>query len=88
MADYSNVKRIIIRREVSPTGLAQALGLLALAKQDLEALNHALAVGMVTPAVFQYKLDQINEKHEIIAKLMGFDSAENMTYYQEYFMNL
>lgn len=88
MADYSNVKRVIVRKEVSPAGLAQALGLLALAKQDLEALNHALAIGMVTPVIFQYKLAQIGEKHEIIAKLMGFDSADDMTYYQEHFMNL
>ena len=88
MADCSNIKRVIIRREVSPAGLAQALGLLALAKQDLEALNHALAIGMVTPAVFKYMLDQIAEKHETIAKLMGFDSADDMTYYQEHFMNL
>lgn len=88
MADYSNVKRVIIRREVSPAGLAQALGLLALARQDLEALEHALAVGMVTPAVWDYKNKQLNEKHEVIAKLMGFNSADDMMYYQTHFMNL
>lgn len=88
MEDYSNIKRVIIRREVSPVGLTQALGLLALAKQDVQALEHALTLGVIPASVWDYKNKQIAEKHETIAKLMGFDSADDMTYYQEHFMNL
>lgn len=88
MNDYSQIKRVVIKRLASPEDIEKATELLSELNQDIEAVKHAAAMGMITPIVFRWKMQQVDSKLEKVAKLMGFASYDDMDYYRQNFIKL
>ena len=88
MADYTNIQRVVIRKPVSPKDMVKAFVLLQAVKMNLDAIIHADSIGMMTPSMLKYKMDQNDEKYTEIAHLLGFHSFEDMKYFWDNFKDL
>lgn len=88
MANYSNIKRIVIRK---PTGLrdwCEALDKLSDAKHRLDTLQMAAKQGIIPQMVFSYQMTEIGNLIYQATRLAGFDNPSDMKYFIENFQNL
>ncbi len=88
MADYTNIKRIVIRRPIGVKEAIEAYKILSELNQQLDALR-AMADRQVLPKIIVgHMMMQIDEKIEEAVKLSGFANADDMKYFIENFKDL
>ena len=88
MADYSNIKRVVIRK---PTGLrdwCEALNKLTVAKRSLDTLQKAAKQGIIPQAIFSYQMTEVENLIYEATRLAGFDNPDDMKYFIENFKDL
>ena len=79
MADYSNIKRVVIRK---PIGLRDAI-------ESFKILQELMAERQVLPKIIiDHMMTQIDIKIEEAVQLAGFANADDMKYYIENFKDL
>lgn len=88
MADYSNIKRVIIRKPVGLREAVKAYEILAELNQQLDTLR-VIADRQVLPKIIvDHMMMQIDAKIEEAVQLSGFASADDMKYWIENFKDL
>lgn len=88
MADYTNIKRVIIRR---PVGLNKTLKAYKILMELHQQLNHIQLVAerqILPKIIVDRMMTQIDERIDEAAKLSGFANAEDMKYWIENFKDL
>lgn len=88
MADYTNIKRVIIRR---PVGLNETLKAYKILMELHQQLNHIQLVAerqILPKIIVDRMMTQIDERIDEAAKLSGFANAEDMKYWIENFKDL
>lgn len=88
MADYSNIKRVVIRK---PIGLRDAIGaykILMELNRQLDTIR-AMAEHQVLPKIIiDHMMMQVDAKIEEAVRISGFASADDMKYWIENFKDL
>ena len=88
MADYTNIKRIVIRKPVSLQDAIEAYKILAELNQQLDTIR-AMAEHQVLPKIIiDHMMMQIDAKIEEAVQLSGFANADDMKYWTENFKDL
>ncbi len=88
MADYTNIKRVIIRR---PVGLNETLKAYKILMELHQQLNHIQLVAerqILPKIIVDRMMTQIDERIDEVVKLSGFANAEDMKYWIENFKDL
>lgn len=88
MADYTNIRRVVIRK---PTSLEEALKAYKILMELHQQLNHLqlIAERQILPKVIvDHMMTQIDTKIEEAVQLSGFASADDMKYWIENFKDL
>lgn len=88
MADYTNIKRVIIRR---PVGLNETLKAYKILMELHQQLNHIQLVAerqILPKIIVDRMMTQIDERIDEAVKLSGFANAEDMKYWIENFKDL
>ena len=88
MADYSNIKKIIIRK---PTGLrdwCEALEKLNDAKYRLDILQMAATQGLIPQPILSYQMREVDQLIHEAVRLSGFANPDDMKYFIENFQKL
>lgn len=88
MADYTNIKRMIIRR---PVGLNETLKAYKILMELHQQLNHIQLVAerqILPKIIVDRMMTQIDERIDEVVKLSGFANAEDMKYWIENFKDL
>lgn len=88
MADYNNIKRVVIRRPVGLRDAIEAFNILQELNQQLDTIR-AMAEGQIIPKIIiDHMMMQIDLKIEEATRLAGFANTDDMTYFVTHFMNL
>ena len=88
MADYSNIKRVVIRKPVGLRDAVEAFKILQELNQQLDIIR-AMAERQVLPKiVIGHMMPQIDLKIEEAIRLAGFANADDMKYWIENFKDL
>ena len=88
MADYSNIKRIVIRKSVGLRDAIKAFKILQELNQQLDTIR-AMAEHQVLPKIIiDHMMMQVNAKIEEAVRISGFASADDMKYWIENFKDL
>lgn len=88
MADYSNIKRVVIRKPVGLRDAIEAFKILQELNQQLDVL-HAMAEHQVLPKIIvDHMMMQIDSRIEEAVKLSGFANVDDMKYWTENFKDL
>lgn len=88
MADYSNIKRVVIRKPVGLRDAIEAFKILQELNQQLDVLR-AMADRQVLPKIIvDHMMMQIDSRIEEAARLSGFANADDMKYWTENFKDL
>lgn len=88
MSDYTNIKRVIIRK---PVGLEEALKAYKILTELHQQLNHLklMADRQILPKIIvDHMMMQIDARIEEAVQLSGFASADDMKYWIENFKDL
>lgn len=79
MADYSNIKRIVIRKPVGLRDAIEAYKILMELNRQLDTIR-AMAEHQVLPKIIiDHMMMQVNEKIEEAVRLSGFANAERIS---------
>lgn len=88
MADYTNIKRIIIRKPVSPQDTIKAYKILMELNQQLDTIR-AMAEHQVLPKIIiNHMMMNIDAGIERAVQLSGFANTDDMKYWIENFKDL
>lgn len=88
MADYNNIKRVVIRRPVGLRDAIEAFKILQELNQQLDTIR-AMAEGQIIPKIIiDHMMMQIDLKIDEAVRLAGFANADDMKYFVTHFMNL
>lgn len=88
MADYSNIKRVVIRRPIGLRDAIEAFNILQELNQQLDVIR-AMAERQVVPKIVtDHMMTQVDLKIEEAARLAGFANSDDMRYFTTHFMNL
>lgn len=88
MADYTNIKRIVIRKPVGLRDTIEAYKILMELNQQLDIIR-AMAERQVLPKIIvDHMMMQIDAKIEEAVRISGFASADDMKYWVENFRDL
>ncbi len=88
MADYNNIKRVVIRRPVGLRDAIEAFNILQELNQQLDTIR-AMAEGQIIPKIIiDHMMMQIDLKIEEATRLAGFANTDDMKYFVTHFMNL
>ena len=87
MADYSNIKRIVIRKPIGLRDAIEAYKILMELNRQLDTIR-AMAEHQVLPKIIIDHMMQVNEKIEEAVRLSGFANADDMKYWTENFKDL
>lgn len=88
MADYTNIKRVVIRK---PTNLEETLKAYKILMELHQQLNHLqlIAERQILPKIIVDRMMmQIDARIEEAVQLSGFASADDMKYWIENFKDL
>ena len=88
MADYSNIKRVIIRKPVGLREAVKAYEILAELNQQLDTLRAVADYQVLPKIIVDHMMMQIDAKIEEAVQLSGFASADDMKYWIENFKDL
>lgn len=88
MADYSNIKRVVIRKPIGLRDAIEAFNILQELNQQLDVIR-AMAERQVVPKIVtDHMMMQIDLKIEEAVRLAGFANSDDMRYFTTHFMNL
>lgn len=88
MADYSNIKRIVIRKPVSLRDAIEAYKILMELNRQLDTIR-AMAEHQVLPKIIiDHMMMQVDAKIEEAVQISGFASTDDMKYWIENFKDL
>lgn len=88
MADYSNIKRIVIRKPVSLRDAIEAYKILTELNRQLDTIR-AMAEHQVLPKIIiDHMMMQVDAKIEEAVQISGFASTDDMKYWIENFKDL
>lgn len=88
MADYSNIKRIVIRKPIGLQDAIEAYKILMELNRQLDTIR-AMAEHQVLPKIIiDHMMMQVDAKIEEAVRISGFASADDMKYWIENFKDL
>nr|DAO50495.1 MAG TPA: hypothetical protein [Caudoviricetes sp.] len=88
MADYSNIKRIVIRKPVGLRDAIESFKILQELNQQLDNIR-AMAEHQVLPKIIiDHMMMQVDAKIEEAVRISGFASVDDMKYWIENFKDL
>ena len=87
MADYSNIKRVVIRKPVGLRDAIEAFKILQELNQQIDVIR-IMAERQVIPKIVTDHMMQIDLKIEEAVRLAGFVNSDDMRYFATHFMNL
>ena len=88
MADYSNVKRVVIRKPVGLRDAIEALKILQELNQQIDVIRTMVEHQVIPKIIADHMMMQIDLKIEEVVRLSGFANSDDMKYYIENFKDL
>lgn len=88
MADYNNIKRVVIRRPVGLRDAIEAFNILQELNQQLDIIRVMAERQVLPKIVIDHMMMQIDVKIEEAVRLAGFANADDMKYWIENFKDL
>lgn len=88
MADYSNIKRIVIRKPVSLKDFIKAFKILQELNRQIDVIRFMGEKQVIPKIIFDHMMINIDAGIERTAQLSGFASMDDMKYYIENFKDL
>lgn len=88
MADYSNIKRVVIRKPVGLRDAIEAFKILQELNQQIDVIRIMAERQVIPKIVTDHMMMQIDLKNEEAVRLAGFVNSDDMRYFATHFMNL
>lgn len=88
MADYSNIKRVVIRKPVGLRDAIEAFKILQELNQQIDVIRIMAERQVIPKIVTDHMMMQIDLKIEEAVRLAGFVNSDDMRYFATHFMNL
>ena len=88
MADYTNLKRVVIRKPVGLEETLKAFKILQELNSQLDVLRFMAERRALPKIIVDHMMMQIDERIEEAVQLSGFASADDMKYWIENFKDL
>lgn len=88
MADYSNTKRVVIRKPVSSEDIVKAYGVLAELNLQIDIIKNMADHGVLPKIIVDHMMMNIDAGIERAVQLSGFANADDMKYFIENFKDL
>ena len=88
MADYSNIKRVVIRKPVGLRDAIEAFKILQELNQQIDVIRIMAKRQVIPKIVTDHMMMQIDLKIEEAVRLAGFVNSDDMRYFATHFMNL
>lgn len=88
MADYSNIKRVVIRKPVGLRDAIEAFKILQELNQQIDVIRIMAERHVIPKIVTDHMMMQIDLKIEEAVRLAGFVNSDDMRYFATHFMNL
>ena len=88
MADYSNIKRVVIRKPVGLRDAIEAFKILQELNQQIDVIRIMAERQVIPKIVTDHMMMQIDLKIEEAVRLAGFVNSDDMQYFATHFMNL
>jgi hypothetical protein len=88
MADYSNIKRVVIRKPVGLRDAIEAFKILQELNQQIDVVRIMAERQVIPKIVTDHMMMQIDLKIEEAVRLAGFVNSDDMRYFATHFMNL
>ena len=88
MADYSNIKRVVIRKPVYLQDAIEAFKILQELNQQLDIIRVMAERQVLPKIIIDHMMMQIDLKIEEAIRLAGFANADDMKYWIENFKDL
>lgn len=88
MADYSNIKRIVIRKPVDLQDIIKAVEILRELNQQIDVIRIMAERQVIPKIITDHMMMQIDLKIEEAVRLAGFANTDDMKYWVENFKNL
>lgn len=88
MADYSNIKRVVIRKPVGLRESVEAFEILAGLNKQIDIINTMANRGVLPKIVIDHMMMNIDAGIERAAQLSGFANTDDMKYWIENFKDL
>lgn len=88
MADYSNIKRVVIRKPVSLEEAAKAYKILSELNLQIDVIKHIAEKQALPKIIVDHMMMNIDAGIEHAVQLFGFANVDDMKYYIENFKDL
>ena len=88
MADYSNIKRVVIRKPVGLRDAIEAFKILQEHNQQIDVIRIMAERQVIPKIVTDHMMMQIDLKIEEAVRLAVFVNSDDMRYFTTHFMNL
>lgn len=88
MADYSNIKRVVIRKPVDLQDIIKAVEILRELNQQIDVIRIMAERQALPKIIIDHMMMQIDLKIEEAVRRSGFASADDMKYWVENFKDL
>lgn len=88
MADYSNIKRVVIRKPVGLRDAIEAFKILQELNQQLDIIRVMAERQVLPKIIIDHMMMQIDSRIEEVVRLAGFANADDMKYWTENFKDL
>ena len=88
MADYSNIKRVVIRKPVGLRDAIEAFKILQELNQQIDVIRIMAERQVIPKIVTDHMMMQIDLKIEEATRLAGFANSDDMRYWVENFKDL
>lgn len=88
MADYSNIKRVVIRKPVGLRESVEAFKILAGLNKQIDIINTMANRGVLPKIVIDHMMMNIDAGIERAVQLSGFANTDDMKYWIENFKDL
>lgn len=88
MADYSNIKRIVIRKPVDLQDIIKAVEILRELNQQIDVIRIMAERQVIPKIITDHMMMQIDSRIEEAVRLAGFANVDDMKYWTENFKDL
>lgn len=88
MADYSNIKRVVIRKPIGLRDAIESFKILQELNQQLDAIRVMVERQVIPKIIADHMMMQVDLKIEKAVRLAGFANADDMKYWIENFKDL
>ena len=88
MADYSNIKRVVIRKPVSLKDSMKAFEILQELNRQIDVIRIMAEKQIIPKIILDHMMMNVDAGIERAVQLSGFANADDMKYYIENFKDL